>query len=70
MSSMGVTLPTMAASSPTRIVFFQGVRNFGWIAAKNFLRQQAVVGHRIEHARLAQQHDQHHAGEAGQGAER
>src|ERR1700732_813856 len=36
-SSMGVRLPTIAARSPTRIVFFQGVRNLGWTAAKNFL---------------------------------
>src|SRR5580700_1024405 len=35
--SIGVTLPTTAASRPTRIVFFHGVRNLGWIAAKNFL---------------------------------
>ena len=37
MSSIGVTLPTIAASSPTRIVFFHGVRNLGCTAAKNFL---------------------------------
>ena len=36
MSSIGVTLPTIAASRPTRIVFLYGVRNFGWMAAKNF----------------------------------
>ena len=36
-SSIGVTLPTIAASVPTRIVFFHGVRNFGCTAAKNFL---------------------------------
>ena len=35
MSSMGVTLPTTAASRPTRMVFFQGVRNLGWMSAKN-----------------------------------
>ena len=29
MSSIGVMLPTIAASNPTRIVFFHGVRNFG-----------------------------------------
>ena len=30
-------MPTIAASRPTRIVFFHGVRNLGWTAAKNFL---------------------------------
>ena len=35
--SIGVTLPTIAASSPTRMVFFHGVQNFGWMSAKNFL---------------------------------
>ena len=29
MSSIGVTLPTIAASKPTRIVFLYGVRNRG-----------------------------------------
>ena len=36
-SSIGVRLPTIAASRPTRMVFFHGVRNLGWTAAKNFL---------------------------------
>ena len=36
MSSMGVMLPTIAASSPTRIVFFQGVRNFGCTSENSF----------------------------------
>src|ERR1700691_3609206 len=33
--SIGVTLPTTAASRPTSIVFFHDVRNFGCTAAKN-----------------------------------
>ena len=37
MTEIGVTLPTMAASNPTSMVFLYGVRNFGWIEAKNFL---------------------------------
>src|ERR1039458_4592420 len=36
-SSIGVTLPTMAATSPTSMVFFQGVLNLEWISAKNRL---------------------------------
>ena len=33
--SIGLTLPTTAASMPTSIVFLYGVRNFGCTAAKN-----------------------------------
>ena len=36
MSSIGVTLPTIAANSPTNIVFFHGVLNLGCTSAKNF----------------------------------
>ena len=39
------------------------------MSAKNLCGQQAVVGHGVEHARLAQQHHQHHAGQAGQRAD-
>ena len=35
---------------------------------EEFSGEQAVVGHGIEHAGLAQEHDQHDAGEAGQGS--
>jgi hypothetical protein len=31
--------------------------------------QQAIVGHRIEDARLSQEHDQHGGGESGEGAQ-
>ena len=36
---------------------------------EKLLRQEAVVGHGIEHARLAQKHHQHDAGKAGQRAQ-
>src|SRR5580704_9365539 len=36
MSSIGVTLPTTADSSPTSIVLFHGVRTLGRTAAKHF----------------------------------
>ena len=35
---------------------------------EELLGQQTVVGHGIEHARLAEQHDQHDAGQSGQRA--
>ena len=33
-------------------------------------RQQPVLGHRVQDARLTEQHDQHHAGESGERPER
>ena len=70
MSSIGVTLPTIAASSPDQDRVLPRCAKARMNRGEELLRQQAVVGHGVEHARLAQQHHQHHAGEAGQGAER
>ena len=37
--------------------------------AEELARQQAVVGHGVEDATLAEQHDEHDTGEAGDGAD-
>ena len=68
MSSIGVTLPTIAASKPDQDRVLPRGAELGMDGGEEFLRQQSIIGHGIEHARLPEQHDQHHAGQAGQRA--
>ena len=50
------------------IVEMYGVRNFGWILLAHFHRSPSLR-HRVEDARLSQQHDQHGRAEAADGAD-
>ena len=58
----------MAANAPKTIVVIHGVRNFG-MHGRSPLGQQSVLRHGVEDARLAEQHHQHHRGEAEDGAD-
>ncbi len=47
---------------------FVGSAECGMNRGEEFGRQKAVVGHRVKHARLAEQHDEHDARETGKSA--
>ncbi len=60
--SIGSSAGNKAAKIPNTIVVIHGVRNFGCTADAHF-QKQAVLRHRVEDARLPQQHHQHHRGQ-------
>ena len=66
-SPMGMNDAKPATQTPTTIDEIQGVRNSGMDRARPF-RQKSVARHRIEHARLAEQHHKHDAAQARHGA--
>ena len=66
MMSIGVMLPTIAAMQPDQNRVLVGRAKFRMDRREELARQQAVVRHGIQHARLPEQHHQHHAGESGQ----
>jgi len=68
---MGVTLPTIAASKPTRMVFFVWRAKL-WMnrGKKKLPGEQAVVSHCKQDTRLPQQHHQHDAGKSRESPDR
>ena len=65
---IGISDAKIATKMPTVMLVIQGVRKRGCTAPAQ-LGQKAVARHGEEHAGLPQQHDQHHAAQAGNRAE-
>ena len=62
---IGVKPAASATATPVRIDVMCGVRKRGWMRAAQ-ARQQPVVGHRVEDARLGHHHHDHDGAEARQ----
>ena len=69
MSSIGVIAPTIAASSASQNRALPRSMKLRMDRREELPRQQSIVGHRVEHSRLAQQHHQHHARQPGKPAD-